>query len=429
MLEISSVKKNKVNLSDYDSEQDIADRRLLADLSLSEHNVLQEIFYSPLKFPIQKMCKNIGCNENELIHSLKKFSKSGLLILQDDTVVVDKEKRKFFEFHLKRFEPNFKPDMDYLQGILRKVPIHVLPMWYAIPRTSNNIFESIVEKYLSTPQSYLRYLSELNFANPIAHQVMNDLFASQDMRLSSSDIITKYNLSRQEFEEILLMLEFSFIACVTYTKGEDIWLEWVTPFNEWQEYILFFRKTEICSISDNKKIIRNEKNDFWFVEKLNSQLLQIQKKTLNNEENIDRILHLQLAFSSVSISETGLEFIQLSSDKQALFLYRHPLNQAADKNIREVERSLKRILKSGWVFFDEFIHGCIACLNESSPICLAKVGKNWKYTLPSYTETDIQLIKKIIFQWLSEVGIVATGTCEGRDCFSITPFGRLFFAE
>jgi hypothetical protein len=429
MLEISSVKKNKVNLSDYNSEQDIADRRLLADLTFFEHDVLQEIFFSPLRCPINKMCRNLGCDEDQVIQPLKKFSKSGLLVLQDDTVVVDKEKRKFFEFHLKRFESDFKPDMEYLQGILRKVPIHVLPIWYAIPRTSNNIFESIVEKYLSTPQSYQRYLSELNFANPIAHQVMNDLFANQEMRLSSSDIITKYNLSRQEFEEILLMLEFSFVACVRYTKGEDIWLEWVTPFCEWQEYTLFFRKTEICSISESKKVIRNEKNDFWFVEKLNSKLLQIQNKSLKKDENIDRILHLKLAFSDVSISETGLEFIQLSSDKQALFLYRHPLNQPADKNIREVEKSLKRVLKRGWVFFDEFILGCIACLNESSPICLAKVGKNWKYTLPSYTETDVQLIKKIIFEWLFEIGIVATGTCEGRDCFSITPFGSLFFAE
>src|SRR5205807_9550304 len=136
-------------------------------------------------------------------------------------------------------EPDFKPDMEYLQGILRKVPIHVLPLWYAIPRTSNNIFESIVEKYLLTPNAYHRYLSELTFTNPIAARVMHDVFTSPDCRMSSSDIITKYNLTRAEFEEILLLLEFSFVACVTYTRGEDLFLEWVTPFNEWHEYLLF----------------------------------------------------------------------------------------------------------------------------------------------------------------------------------------------
>ncbi|HSX14179.1 MAG TPA: hypothetical protein VLE96_07165 [Chlamydiales bacterium] len=424
---MSSVKKNKVNLSDYDCQQDIEYRLLLSDLSFFEHEVLQEIFFSPLKFQIKKICRALDCEEAKILPVLKKFSKSGLLAIQDDTVLVDKEKRKFFEFHLKRFEPDFKPDMEYLQGILRKVPIHVLPIWYAIPRTSNNIFESIVEKYLYTPQSFQRYLSELSFANPIAHQVMNDVFTNPDFRVSSSDIITKYNLSRQEFEEILLILEFSFVACVTYSKGEDLWLEWVTPFHEWQEYILFIKQTEINPIPKDKKIIRHEKSDFWFVEKLNHQLSQIQKKSLHKDENIDKILHLQLATSQFSLSETGHEFIQLTPEKQALFLYRHPLNQAADKNIREVEKSMKRVIRHDWIFFDDFMKGCIACLNDSMPVCLARVGKTWKYILPVYTDSDIQFIQRIVFEWLAEIGIVATGTCDGRDCFSVTEFGSLFF--
>lgn len=429
MLEISSVKKNKVNLSDYDCQQDIEYRLLLSDLSFFEHDVLQEIFFSPLKFPIKKIAKNLTSEENIIIPVLKKFSKTGLLTIQDDTVVVDKETRKFFEFHLKRFESDFKPDMEYLQGILRKVPIHVLPIWYAIPRTSNNIFESIVEKYLHTPQSFQRYLSELTFTNPIAHQVMNDVFSSPELRISSSDIITKYNLTRQEFEEILLILEFSFVACVNYTKGEDLWLEWVTPFHEWQEYILFFRKTNVASIPPSQKIVRFEKNDFWFVEKITSQLLQIQKNALRKDEPIEKLLHLKLALSPNTLSETGLEFIKLPSEKQALFLYRHPLNQGADKNVREVEKSIKRVLKLGWVYFDEFLKGCIATLNDTSPVCLQRVGKSWKYALPVYSETEILLIKQVIFEWLSEIGIVATGSCEGRDCFTITAFGNLFFAD
>ncbi len=429
MLETSSVKKNKVNLTDYDCQQDIENRLLLADLSFFEHNVMLEIFFSPLKFSIKKISKSLGRDENQIIQVLKKFSKSGLLNLQDDTVVVDKEKRKFFEFQMKRFEPDFKPDMEYLQGILRKVPIHVLPNWYAIPRTSNNIFESIVEKYLFTPQNFQRYLSELHFANPKAHLIMNDLFASPELRLSSSDIITQYNLSKQEFEEILLILEFSFVACVTYSKGEDIWLEWVTPFHEWQEYILFFKKTKINSIADPKKIIRDEKSDFWFVEKLHSQLLQIQKKSLHKAENIDKILYLQLATSEFALTETGLEFIKLSPENQALFLYRHLLNQGHEKNIREVEKSMKRALGHNWIFFDDFIKGCIACLNDTAPACLARIGKTWKYTLPSYTETEIHLIKQTIFGWFAEVGIVATGTCEGKDCFTVTSFGTLFLAD
>ena len=70
----------------------------------------------------------------------------------------------------------FQPDMEFLQGLLKKVPIHCLPAWHAVPRTSNNIFESLVEKYLLSPQIFQRYLSELHFSHPVAISLMNDLF-------------------------------------------------------------------------------------------------------------------------------------------------------------------------------------------------------------------------------------------------------------
>lgn len=457
MLEISSTRKNKVNLSDYNCKLDIDNRSLLSDLSFFEHEVLQEIFFSSLKFSLKKIARSLRCEEAEITPILIKLSKSGLLSIQDDTIVVDKEMRKFFEFHMKRFDPDFKPDMEYLQGIMRKVPIHVLPSWYAIPRTSNNIFESIVEKYLFTPQSFQRYLSELSFTNPIAICVMNDVFASPDLRISSTDIITKYNLTRQEFEEILLILEFSFVACVTYTKGEVSWLEWVTPFHEWQEYILFFKKTEIASIPLDKEIIQHRKKAFSFVENITLLLQQIQKSPFPLSQDqlslpeerpeyisylVSKLLLLQLATiqdSRLYLSETSSDFLELTSEKKALYIHGHPLNQllnpslptalATEKNIRDAEKSIKRVLKHQWVFFDEFIKGSVICLNESNPVCLQRIGKTWKYTLPTYNETEVQFIKLVIFEWLVEVGIVSTGTCEGRDCFTVTPFGRLYFED
>lgn len=443
MLETSSTKKNKVNLTDYNCQQDIDNRSLLSDLSFFEHDVLQEIFFSPLKFSLKKITRSLGCEENEINPILIKLSKSGLLSIQDDTIVVDKEMRKFFEFHMKRFEPDFKPDMEFLQGILRKVPIHVLPLWYAIPRTSNNIFESIVEKYLFTPQSFQRYLSELTFTNPIAPRVIQDVFANPDCRISSSDIITKYNLTRQEFEEILLILEFSFVACVTYTKGEDIWLEWVTPFHEWHEYIQFFKKTVIPTIPSKKEIIPDQKNEFSFVENMTELLQQIQKSPIPLSQDklsqnvVKKILLLQLATSQddrLYITETSNDFLGLSPEKKAHYIHRHPLNQiqhplASEKNIRETEKSIKRVLKHGWVFFDDFIKGSVICLYEGNSVCLQRAGKIWKYTLPTYTDSEILFIKLVICEWLVEVGIVSTGTCEGRDCFTITSFGRFCFED
>ena len=427
MLELGVNRKNKVHLSDYNCQQDIENRSLLADLSFFEHEVLQEIFFSPLKFSLKKLSRSLNCQEAALSPLLDKLAKSTLLSIQGDTVLVDKEMRKYFEFHMKRFDLDFKPDMEYLQGILRKVPIHLLPNWYAIPRTSNNIFESLVEKYLLTPQYFQRYLSELSFVNPIAHRILQDVFSAPDFKITSSDLITKYNLKRQEFEEILLILEFSFVCCVTYTKGEDLWTEWVTPFHEWHEYLRFLKTTEVFSIPAAKEIVRKAKADFAFIEELSqsfsSFLVPFEKKDL-----------LQLLDQ-----KTIEEFLSLNLEKRALYLYRHPLIKSLDaplfkemiseKNVREAEKSIRRVLKKQWVFFDEFIKGAIVCLNDDSLISLKKVGKSWKYTLPSYSEKELSFIQLVVLEWLFEVGMVAPGICDGRDCFSVTPFGRFFFEE
>jgi hypothetical protein len=466
MLELSSTRKNKVNLSDYNCQQDIENRSLLADLSFFEHEVLQEIFFSPTKFSLKKLARNLGCEDSALSPILEKLSRSGLLSQKEDTIFVDKEMRKYFEFHMKRFDADFKPDMEYLQGILRKVPIHLLPSWYAIPRTSNNIFESIVDKYLLTPQCFQRYLSDLSFTNPLAHQIIRDVFAAPDYRIASTDLITKYNLTRPEFEEILLMLEFSFVCCVTYTKGDDLWVEWVSPFHEWHEYLKFFKTTEVPSIPEQKPIVRKRKSDYAFVEDLGSLLLLMKKTSLPcpvdpaSLEKIASALSLSLEdleYVSLLIKKLQLiqliepgdqkflvtdiaaHFVNLDLEKRALYLYRHPLNRilngalpqelATEKYVREAEKSIRRVLKKQWVFFDSFIKGAIVCFGDLNAVALKKIGKIWKYTLPTYTEKEYLFIKTTIFEWLFEVGMVSPGVCEGRDCFTLTPFGRFFFEE
>lgn len=460
MMELGLVRKNhKVNLSDYNFQQDLDLRVLIADLSSFEHELLQEIFFSSLKFPFKKLMRSLDCQEEDLKKSLEKLEKSGLLKWDADFITVDKEMRKYFEFQMNRFDPDFKPDMEFAQGLLRKVPIHVLPSWYAIPRTSNNIFESVVEKYLLTPQIFQRYIAELSYPSPVFQNIVRDVFASPDYRVSSSDIIAKYNLSRRDFEEAMLWLEFHFIVCLTYEKQDDLWFEYISPFHEWQEYLQFLKQTKAPPLPPSSKIIRKRENDFAFVEDLSAILRTAPKDpTLSSlghfpqylKQLVEKILLLQFGSwdqGKLFVKEEASFFLKMKSQDQALYLYRHPFNRPLplhstaietaqewglkdaeyEKRLRTAEKSIRRVLHGDWIFFDDFLKGVTVCLSEGEELELKKVGKHWKYTIPSFDEQEKETLRETVMQWLFETGITAVGECDGRECFAVTALGRTLF--
>lgn len=459
MLELSPSRKNKINLQDYNFQQDIANRMVLSDLSSLEHEILEEILFSSLKFSLKKLARNVGCEEEQITPVIKKLARAGLLQIQDDAVVVDKEMRKYFEFQLSRFDPEFKPDMEFLQGLLKKIPIHLLPTWYAIPRTSNNIFESIVEKYLLTPQIFQRYLMDLNLGDVRVNGVMSDVFSAPDFKISSSDLIAKHNLSRPDFEEILLLLELNFVCCLIYEKEEGHWNEFVVPFYEWHQYLRFLRDTEAPSLAEEATILRKRESDFAFIEDMTLVLEWVKRHpTLSppdiaskmglplhaSDAYIEQIVHklclvnlLERKSTSLHLLDGAHDWFDMNSESRALYLYRHPQNRllaapphlSQERLIREAEKAIKRVLHGKWVLFDDFIKGCLVPLNEESVPVLRKTGRHWKYTLPTYNEEEKELIHSTVFEWLFEMGMVAVGTCQGRDCFSTTAFGRFFFEE
>ena len=437
MLELSSSRKQKINLSDYDSEQDIQNRIILSDLTPFDLNLVEEIFFSPLKISLKKLARSLQAEEGALLPILHKLEKTKFLSRQGDTILIDKEMRKYFEFEMQRFNPEFKPDLEFFQGLLRKVPIHILPAWYSVPRSSNNIFESIIEKHFLTPQMFHRYLLDLNAGDPRVQGIMNDVLTANNFRVSSSDLIARYNLSRKDFEEIMLRLEFHFTCCVSYVKEDDHWHEIVTPFREWKQYLTFLKETESPPIKAVKEIIRKDPRDFAFVEDLT---LLLQKKPLPAEKAVPLTEKLCL----VKLAEKGKgrliplpaaeEWLDMTLENRALYLYRHPHNRilslsVGERYVREAEKSIKRILHGKWVYFDDFLKGVLIPLNEHSVIALKRAGKHWKYVLPVYGEEERLILKAALFEWLYELGMITIGTCRGRDCFAVTHFGRFFFND
>ena len=460
MAEIATFRKNKIELSEYEYEKDVLNRTLMSEFTPLDVAVLEEILYSSLRIPLSVLEQNLDLSRSELNSILEKLSKTQLFKVAMDHVIVDKEMRKYYEQQVLKFEEDFKPGMEYLQGLLRKVPIHVLPSWYSISRTSNNIFESIVEKYLQTPQVFQRYLMDLNLTDPVHMGILNAVYQSPDYEVNASDIIKKYNLTREKFEEHMLFLEFSFVCCTRYIQEEDLYREIITPFQEWYEYLSYVRDTESLSIIDEELIQRVKPKDFSVIEEMSMmvQLAQenlltrmaiptIQKKYPEFHKNdfesyAEKLLHLNLIEKSGDkflCTTDGIEWIKIKEMERALYLYRHPRNGISNRQlpeelcnprlVREAEKSVSRLVGLGWVFWDDFFKGIFIPLKETHMITLKHQGRVWKYILPQYTEIEKKFFREVIQTWLFELGMVALGKKEGRECFCLTPLGQDLFSN
>ncbi len=447
-------KKNRINLSDYPYEKDIKNRLLMADLTVFEVDVIHEILHSSIKIEIEQLAESLNTSPKKLVPVLEKLSKMKLLKVLDQQIEVNKEMRKYFESEIIKYDDEFQADMEFLKGLLNKVPIHVLPQWYPIPKTSDDIFLSIIEKFFHTPKLYQRYLDDLTFDDPILREIMNEVFASPDLKVQCKSLLKKYSLTREKLEEYLLLLEFNLACCLSYSMVDDKWEEVITPFYEWKKYLQFERDTHPVTIKDTENIVRTHPEDFGFVQDMTRILLAAQDKMItlvNNElspENvkeflpevefnklppyyIKKVIETLVKLKFLDIENNILETLDSANDwikkpilEQAMLLYRFSGSHIQDKDIRSTEKSLKKVLKMGWIYFDDFIAGFTAPIGEVQPVSLQCTGKRWKYVLPKYSKGDINLIKTTIFERLFQSGMVCTGMHDGKACFMVTPFGK-----
>lgn len=460
MADIATFKKNKIELREYDYSKDIQNRILMAQFSALDVEVLEEILYSSLRIPLSLLEQNLDLEPSELVSILDKLAKTELFQVSGGFVVVDKDMRKYYESQILKFEEDFKPGMEYLQSLLRKVPIHILPNWYSISRTSDNIFESIVEKYLHSPQAFQRYLMELNLTDPIQKGIMNAVYQSPDYEVEASDMIKKFDLTQEEFEEHMLHLEYSFVCCIGYKRKGERFIEIITPFSEWREYLFHVRDTEPVSIIDEETIKRTKTSDFGVIEEMTTMLELAQKGAISRDAipaiqkkhpcfdpaDFDRYVYklcqLNLAErvgEKLQCTSDSIEWLKMKSADKAIYMYRHPLNNlyhpklpdelCTPRIVRDAEKSVSRIANAGWVFTEDFLSGISIPLKEAHFIKLKKNGRNWKYQLPEYTETETDFFHAVLNRALFEVGITAFGTKDGRECFCLTPFGHTIFGN
>ena len=135
----------------------------------------------------------------------------------------------------------------------------------------------------------------------------------------------------------------------------------------------------------------------------------------------------------MSSSSHTEEWLDKTLNEQAIFLYRQTLNRLlndeeynsfTEKDFREIEKSLKRLAHGKWVYFDDFIKGCLAAIGSIPPIHLQNKGRRWRYSIPQYNEKELKFIQLIACDYYMQTGMIDVGYLDGKLCLCLTPFGR-----
>ncbi len=382
-------RKNKINLGDYPYKKDIANRLFLTELSPIEVDVLQELLFQPSKCRIGDLQDCIDHDTASLLAALDTFGRIGLTMQQQDTLFINKDLRKYFEVHIVKFADNFEPSFESLQGLFNKVPISVLPVWYSIPRTSDNIFESIVEKYLHTPKVYESYLQELTFDDPILNKIVEDVFESPDLKVEANILRQRYKLTREKLQEYLLILEFNFVLVSGFQDGIEV----LCAFAEWQEYVKFQKRHQLKPLAETEVTVTKPAI-----------------KVTSREEQEDAMKRFRRTIDA---------WHTRWNDSIGLI----------EKSVFEIERTLRSVPNNSWVLLEDFLAGFITPIGYQPQVTLQRIGKKWRYSLPSYNSEEKAFIEGVVFDLLHDVGITTTGTFKNKPCFMITPFGRVALGD
>jgi hypothetical protein len=458
MMDVVQTRKCKIALEDYDAKRDIENRLFMAQLPASELVVLEEILHSSLQIPLSRLERDLDVPLEQIRHVVQKLEPTGLLKLQADVAIVDKEMRKYFEGLVELFEEDFSPSMDYLQTLLKKVPVHALPNWYSVPRTANSIFESLIERILLTPQLYQRYVQEQLAYEPTLRFIVETVMNSPELAVPAADLRAQLELSAKSFEETMLQMEFQMLGCLVYRQTGGRWEQVVTPFQEWAEYIRHLRASVPAQIAEQnvQPLLKGETPILDGMKDLLQSALRRATPLVRWEGSWApedqpnhwgvRQVELVEACGLAELMEGKLvalpaaeAWCSLSVEDRAMGLHRNPLHRPAgleriqEKFLREAEKSIQRILNSGWVLWEDFLASIVAPLHQDQVIQLKKRGRSWRYQLPEYSESERDFLRELMLHWMFECGMVAVGTVSqgpsaGAPCLRVTEVGRLLFS-
>ncbi len=438
MLTASSAapQKIKIQFENYPSQIDAEACRLLCSLSEIEVTVVKEILHQSIKIELCHLQEELALSEETLLSILEKLSKIKLFKLEKNALVVDKDKRKRLDIWLEKFQEEFKPNLAFLQQLLTRVPVHAIASWYAIPRTTDHVFEAIFERYFETPKLFRQYVAEIEEQNAFFRLIIQEVFRPPHFKATVESLKEKLDLSEAQLSELLLVLEYHFICCLSYKTINGQRVAMVTPFQEWQEVLEFEFQTRITPLPA-QEVFADTCCPLAVVEEIRS----VVRKEIE-EESVHRPLLEKLYWlgwikqeesGSWSTSESGREWLAMPLHDQITTLATHPLYRLDKdeeiaplwnlRNLRLVEKSLRRLPRKEWVDFELFLRGITMPLCDHAPTALKYKGKQSRYFFPVYSKSEKLFITRVILERFVELGIIKAGTYHGKKCILLTALG------
>jgi hypothetical protein len=267
--------------------------------------------------------------------------------------------------------------------------------------------------------------------------------------MPADELRKNHNLSKEKFEELMLQLEFHLALCISYRKQSGKWQAIVTPFHEWREFLLFQQETKPQTITDTKNISQKYPEEFTLLSEIASFLVsQLGNGTKKKNEKAPSPLALkysemmdfvEFTNGKPKLKSSPEHYLKMSLQDQSMYLYRHAFSEIIRENeleienpersFREVEKSLRRVLHCGWIYFEDFMKGFISQVGKAEPVMLKKTGRKWRYALAQYSVEEKNFIETVIFGPLSDAGLVLAGTHNNKPCFTLTSFGKIAFGE
>lgn len=437
-------KKNRVQLDDFEYLEEVRTRKFFFNISQDWIVLLEELLFFPSKISLYKAALALSLSKEEFLDVLSYFAPLNFFEIDQDYITFDKDLRKGIEFYLGKFEANFIGGIDYFQSLLKRVPIHLLPTWYSLPRSCDSIFSSLIERIFHTPQHFQRHLLEIEQEDELYALVLRNLYKSKNFSVDSETLRQQLEIDPDNWQALLLHLELSLVLVVGYRLEKDRYRETLYVPTEFREYLSKRLEKMPRPILDQRIVIKERgvsisfpfdlsqvlaatkrfsikisyANDFWTIDaetiKDLSDDISYPIDYLNRL--ISKLIYLGLAIPSEGLLLPAIEaqeWLASSLERQALALFK-ALWMKDPNSLRYYEKGLSRISDLGWVLMDE----CIQTIS-SDRFYIEKTGKRWYYTAE-----DKRLLTPQHFETLFECGLIEFGSYEGNRCLKLTEFGK-----